>query len=67
MTLSPSNNSLFRGAIVGYTVTLGNSRDFTYEADTSTLQKGSLEQFFRSYSEQCPAAPSTPTDPTSGC
>jgi Tfp pilus assembly protein PilX len=65
--LSPSNNSLFRGAIVGYTVTLGNASHFTYEADTSTLQKGSLEQFFRSYWEQCPAAPSTPTDPTSGC
>ncbi len=67
VTLSPSNNSLFRGAIVGYTVTLGNKSHFTYEADTSTLQKGSLEQFFRSYWEQCPAAPSTPTDPTSGC
>jgi hypothetical protein len=67
VTLSPSNNSLFRGAIVGYTVTLGNASHFTYEADTSTLKKGSLEQFFRSYWEQCPAAPSTPTDPTSGC
>ncbi len=67
VTLSPSNNSLFRGAIVGYTVTLGNASHFTYEADTSTLQKGSLEQFFRSYWEQCPAAPSTAGDPTSGC
>ena len=66
VTLNPSNNSIFTGAIAGYTVTLGQASHFTYEPDTNTLQAGSLGVFYRTYWEQCPTLPST-TDPRSGC
>ena len=67
VTLNPSNNSTFTGTIVGYTVTLGNASRLTYEADTSTLQSGALDLYYRTYFEQCPAKPSSSSDPTSGC
>ena len=55
------------GAIVGYSVTLGNKSHFTYEADTGPLQNPALGLYYRSYYEQCPTKPSSGTDPTSGC
>jgi hypothetical protein len=67
VTLNPSNNSTFTGAIVGYTVTLGNASHFTYEADAATLQSGALDLYYRTFFEQCPAQPTSGTDPTSGC
>jgi Tfp pilus assembly protein PilX len=66
VNISPSNNTIFKGAIVGYTVTIGNSGHFTYEADSDTLQTGSLGLFYRSYWEQC-AGPGSTGAPTSGC
>jgi hypothetical protein len=65
--LNPSNNTTFRGAIVGYTVTIGNAAHFTYEADSSNLQVGSLQLYYRSFWTQCPAVSSSSTDPTAGC
>lgn len=67
VSVSPSNNSTFRGAIAGYSVSLGNSSHFTYEADTSGYQTSSVPIFYQSYWEQCPALPSGQTDPTTGC
>ena len=63
----PSNNTTFRGAIVGYTVTLGQASNFTYEADTSSFQSTSVPIYYPSYWEQCPAQSSSSTDPTVGC
>jgi hypothetical protein len=67
VTVAPSNNSVFVGAIVGYTVTLGNKSHFTYEADTGPLQNPALGLYYRAYWAQCATKPSSPTDPTSGC
>ncbi len=64
---SPSNNTTFKGAIAGYTVTLGNASNFTYEADTSSFQSTAIPIFYPSYWEQCPTPSSTSSDPTSGC
>lgn len=61
-----SNNGTYKGAIVGYTVTLVNNSAFLYESDASTLQSGSLESFYRSYWEQCGGL-GTPSAPTAGC
>jgi hypothetical protein len=65
--LAPSNNSVFRGAIVGYTVTLGNASHFTYEADTGPIQNNTVNVWYRAYFAQCPAPSGSQTDPTSGC
>jgi Tfp pilus assembly protein PilX len=67
VTVAPSNNSVFVGAIVGYTVTLGNKSHFTYEADTGPLQNPALGLYYRAYWEQCATKPTSATDPTSGC
>jgi hypothetical protein len=67
VSMSPSNNTTFRGAIIGYTVTLGNASHFTYEADTQSFQSTSLPIYYPSYWEQCPAQSSGGTDPTTGC
>jgi hypothetical protein len=67
VSISPSNNSIFVGAIVGYTVTFGQKSHFTYESDTSSLQSGSLDLYYRTFWEQCAAASSSGTDPTAGC
>lgn len=67
VSMSPSNNTTFRGAIVGYTVTMGNVSHFTYEADSSTLQSGSLEIYYRTFFEQCPGQAFNPATPTAGC
>lgn len=64
---SPSSNTTFRGAIAGYSVTLGNASNFTYEADTSSFQSTSIPIYYPSYWEQCPATSSSSTDPTAGC
>ena len=65
--MAPSNNSVFKGAIVGYTVTLGQASHFTYEADTGPIQNNALTVYYRAFYEQCPAQPSSAGDPTSGC
>jgi Tfp pilus assembly protein PilX len=67
ISISPSRNTTFTGAIAGYVVTLGNASNFTYAPLTTTLQIGSLGLYYRAYWEQCPAAPSLAADPTSGC
>ena len=67
VNMSPSNNSVFKGAIVGYTVTLGQASHFTYEADTGPIQNNALTVYYRAFYEQCPAQPSSSGDPTSGC
>jgi hypothetical protein len=66
VNLSPSNNTIFRGAINGYTVTIGNAGHFTYEADLASLQNPALYAYYRSYWEQC-AGPGSQTDPVTGC
>ena len=66
VNLSPSNNTIFKGAINGYTVTIGNAGHFTYEADTSSLEDPALYPYYRSYWEQCAGA-GTPSAPTTGC
>jgi hypothetical protein len=66
VSLSPSNNTTFAGAIVGYSVTLGQKSHFTYEADASSLQTGALRLFYRTFFAQCPAL-ATGADPTAGC
>jgi hypothetical protein len=66
VNLSPSNNTIFKGAINGYTVTIGNAGHFTYEADTSSLENPALYAYYRSYWEQCSGAGS-PSTPTAGC
>jgi Tfp pilus assembly protein PilX len=66
VNLSPSNNTVFAGAILGYTVTLGQASHFTYKADARLLQTGALMLYYRAYFEQCPALATT-SDPTSGC
>lgn len=67
VSVSPSNNSTFRGAIVGYTVTLGNASHFTYEADTQSFQSTAVPVFYPSYWTQCPTQSTSATDPTAGC
>jgi Tfp pilus assembly protein PilX len=66
INLSPSNNTIFVGAMIGYTVTLGQKSHFTFESDTNSLQSGALKLYYRTFFEQCPAV-STTGDPTSGC
>ncbi len=66
VVLNPSNKTTFRGAIVGYTVSIGNAAHFTYEADSSTLQSGSLENYYRSFWQQCSQVTSS-GDPTGSC
>jgi Tfp pilus assembly protein PilX len=66
VNLSPSNNTIFKGAINGYTVTIGNAGHFTYEADTASLENPALYPYYRSYWEQCAGAGS-PSAPTTGC
>jgi hypothetical protein len=65
--LNPSNNTIFRGAITGYSVTIGNASHFTYEADVAPLSQGFLHVFYRSFWEQCPALNFSASAPTSGC
>ena len=65
ISMQPSNNSTFRGAIVGYTVNLGQASHFTYEADTSSFGTTSIPIYYPSYWEQCPRQ--TTSDPTVGC
>ncbi len=67
VNIAPSNNTLFRGAIVGYTVTMGPASNFVYEADTSSFQSVAVPVFYPSYWEQCPAKSTSSTDPTAGC
>jgi hypothetical protein len=67
VSVSPSNNSIFKGAIVGYTVTLGNKSHFTYEADTQAVQNNTVGTYYRSYWEQCPATGFSSSSPTSTC
>jgi hypothetical protein len=64
---NPSSNTLFRGAIVGYTVSLGQASGFIYEADTSTFQSTAVPIYYPSSWEQCPTQSSSSTDPTAGC
>lgn len=66
VNLSPSNNTIFKGAINGYTVTIGNAGHFTYEADTGSLENPALYAYYRSYWEQCSGAGSQ-SAPTTGC
>lgn len=66
VNISPSNNTIYRGAINGYTVTIGNAGQFTYEADTSSLQNPALYAYYRSYWEQC-SGPGSAGNPTAGC
>jgi hypothetical protein len=66
VNISPSNNTIYKGAIVGYTVTIGNAGHFTYEADSSSLQSGSLQLYYRAYWEQC-SGPGLLSNPTGGC
>ncbi len=66
VNLSPSNNTVYRGAINGYTVTIGNAGSFTYEADTKSLQNPALYAYYRSYWEQC-AGPGSTSNFTAGC
>jgi Tfp pilus assembly protein PilX len=66
VTMNPSTNTTFRGAILGYTVSLGNAAGFVYEADSSTLQSGSLQIYYRTFWTQCPAL-SGSGSPTAGC
>jgi len=63
----PSNNSTFVGAIIGYSVTLGQASHFTYEADAQSLATTAIPIFYRFFWEQCPAKSTSPTDPTAGC
>jgi hypothetical protein len=67
VAVSPSRLSTFRGAIAGYNISLGNSSQFTYEADTSGYQTSSVPIYYQSYYEQCPPLASSQTDPTAGC
>ncbi|MCA1689452.1 MAG: hypothetical protein LC720_03125, partial [Actinobacteria bacterium] len=67
INLSPSNNTTFTGAVAGYAVTVGNAAHFTYQSSTNTLQVGSLGLYYRAYWKQCPAVPTSLSDPTSGC
>jgi Tfp pilus assembly protein PilX len=67
INISPSNNTTYTGAIAGYAVTLGNASHFTYQPSTNSLQVGSLGLYYRAFWTQCPAAPTVPSDPTSGC
>jgi hypothetical protein len=66
INLAPSNNTVFKGSMMGYAVTIGQASNFTYEADSQTLASGSLESFYRSYWEQCGGL-GTPSAPTAGC
>jgi hypothetical protein len=67
VTLAPSNNSSFRGAIAGYNVHIGNVAHFVYEADTSGYQTSAVPVFYQSYWEQCPVPTAGQTNPTTGC
>ena len=67
VSISPSSNTVYTGAIAAYAVTLGNASSFSYQPTTNTLQVGSLGLYYRAYWKQCPSTPTDPTDPTSGC
>jgi len=67
INISPSRNTSYTGAIAGYIVNVGNASNFTYQPSTNSLQIGQLGLYYRAFWTQCPAAPSNPADPTSGC
>jgi hypothetical protein len=66
VTMNPSNNTSFTGAIAGNTVSIGNAAHFTFAIQDSSLQVSSQGLFYRTAWEQCPATAST-SDPRSGC
>jgi hypothetical protein len=66
VNISPSNNTTYRGAIIGYAVSIVNAGHFIYESDASELQSGSLQLYYRSYWAQC-AGNGTPGSPAAGC
>lgn len=63
--VTDNNNAVFKGAIVGYTVTLANNAAFTYEADTKSFQSSAVPIYYPSYFKQCPS--SYGSDPSAGC
>lgn len=67
VNISPSSNGTFTGAITGYTVTVGQAANFTYEADTKNIQSGAAPVFYPSSWEQCGIGGYSPSTPTSGC
>jgi Tfp pilus assembly protein PilX len=67
VVVSPSNNTSFTGAIAGYTVSIGNATNFQYSGQDSGLTAGTTGLYYRTAWEQCPATPTSPSDPTSGC
>jgi Tfp pilus assembly protein PilX len=67
VVVSPSSNSSFTGAIAGYTVNVGNVANFQYNGADSGLTAGTTGLYYRTAWEQCPATPTSPSDPTSGC
>jgi hypothetical protein len=67
VVVSPSNNTSFTGAIAGYTVSVYNNATFQLGTGTSSLTAGTTGLYYRTAWEQCPATPTNPSDPTSGC
>jgi Tfp pilus assembly protein PilX len=67
ISISGSNNTLVDGAIGGLSVTIKNVTTFTYDARDAGITLQTNGHYYRSAWEQCPAVPSNPSDPTSGC
>jgi type II secretory pathway pseudopilin PulG len=69
VTVNPgnNNNSSFSGAIEANRVVLSNSTHFIYDGAAGTLQDAVQPLYHRTAWQQCPAAPSIPSNPTSGC
>jgi hypothetical protein len=62
-----SKQTTFTGAIAAYFIQIDNVLTFHYYPGDSSLTAGTTGLYYRTAWEQCPATPTNPSDPTSGC
>ncbi len=67
VSISGSNNTVFDGAINALSITIKNVTTFKYDGKVAGITLQTSGHYYRTAWEQCPATPTTPSDPTSGC
>ncbi len=67
VSISGSANTVFDGAIDALSISIGNVSTFTYDGRDTGITLQTSGQYYRTAWAQCPATPTTPSDPTSGC
>jgi Tfp pilus assembly protein PilX len=66
-TVNLSNNGAFTGAVLGLQVNELNNFTFNYGSDATSLSATSQGMYYRSAWVQCPSAPTSSGDLSSGC